>query len=398
MRRARGGTDGLCIGAVVPRTGRLAKLGDPLSFVLERLAPRLSVPARGAGRRPVRLAVRDSLSQPAAARRAVAELVDQERVQLVVTMAGTKVLPAVADACEEAGVACVTTTFPWQAFVHGRGGDPRRPFAWTYHFAWGLDDIAAVFAEMWEQLGTRHTVGCLWNDDLQGGLLRHQEHGFVPVAAARGHHLVDPGGYQEPAGDFTTSLDFFREYGADIVTSAATAEDLALFHRQARERTLRPRLITCSRWLAYPRGATVTELDRAGVATLVYWSPRHPYRSSLDNTTAAQLADDYEQRTGNPWLQPLGPAHALLEVAVHALATAEDPTDRQAVADSVGRTRLPTMAGLLDWTTGPTPNVALVPLVGGQWKPSRHHRHELAVVANSRCPEIPLEADLTPAY
>ncbi|MEU6117391.1 ABC transporter substrate-binding protein [Streptomyces sp. NPDC047117] len=392
------GPSGLCIGAVVPRTGRLAKLGDPLSFVLDRLAPRLSQPARGSRRRPVRLAWRDSLSDPEAARRAVSELVHRERVQLVVTMAGTKVLPAVADACEEAGVACVTTTFPWQAFVHGRGGDPRRPFTWTYHFAWGLDDIAAVFAEMWEQLGTQHTVGCLWNDDLQGRLLRHAEHGFVPVAAGRGHRLVDPGGYQEPARDFTPSLDSFREQGADIVTSAATAEDLALFHRQARERGARPRLITCSRWLAYPRGSTLAELDRAGVATLVYWSPRHPYRSSLDGTTAARLAEEYEQRTGNRWLQPLGLAHALLEVAAHALATADDPHDRRSVADAVGRTRLSTTAGLLDWTSGPTPNVALVPLAGGQWKTGGHHGHELAVVANSRCPDVPVEADLTPAY
>ncbi|GAA0448267.1 hypothetical protein [Streptomyces olivaceiscleroticus] len=53
-----------------------------------------------------------------------------------------------------------------------------------------------------------------------------------------------------------------RERGADIVTSAATAEVLALFHRQARERGARPRLITRSRWLAYPRGATLAELDR----------------------------------------------------------------------------------------------------------------------------------------
>jgi branched-chain amino acid transport system substrate-binding protein len=38
-----------------------------------------------------------------------------------------------------------------------------------------------------------------------------------------------------------------REHGADVITSAATAADLALFHRQAREAGMRPRLMTCSR-------------------------------------------------------------------------------------------------------------------------------------------------------
>ncbi|PRX95404.1 ABC transporter substrate-binding protein [Allonocardiopsis opalescens] len=388
----------LCVGAVVPRTGRLSQLGDPLSYVLDRLAPRLTAVVNGGRRYAVRLAVRDSRSEPEAARRAVRELVEADGVRVVVTMAGTKVLPAVADACEEIGVACVSTTFPWQAYVYGRGADPEHPFTWTYHFAWGLDDIAAVFAEMWERLGPARTVGCLWNDDVQGALLRHPEYGFAPAAEARGHKLVEAGGYREPAADLRAHVDRFRAAGADVVTSASTAADLALFWRQAREGGLRPRLLTCSRWLAYPRGAAAEALDDAGVATLVYWTPRHPFRSSLEDFGAAELADDYEQRTGKQWLQPLGLAYALIEVAVHALSTAADPTDRRSVADAVGRTDLETMAGRLDWTSGPTPNVALVPLVGGQWLRGGRHPHELAVVTNTRLPELAVEAELTPAH
>ncbi|WP_431040643.1 ABC transporter substrate-binding protein [Streptomyces sp. P1-3] len=393
---AGAGDGGLCIGAVVPRTGRLAELGDPLSFVVRWLGQRLPVLGDGARRRRIRIACRDSRSDPAAARRAARELARDEGARLVVTMAGTQVLPAVADTCEELEVPCVSTTFPWQAYVYGRGADPGRPFRWTYHFAWGLDDIAEVFAEMWERVGPARTVGCLWNDGLQGRLLRDGEHGFAPVAAARGHTMVDPGAYREPAEDFGAYIDRFRDRGCDIVTSASTAQDLALFHRQARERGLRPRLLTCSRWLAYPHGAAAG-LDGAGVATLVYWSPRHPYRSSLDGTSAAALAEAYERHTGKPWLQPLGLAHALLEVAAHALATAEDPTDRRSVADAIGRLRLATMAGTLDWTSGPTPNIALVPLIGGQWRPGRDRAHELALVTNTRLPTVPLDGDVVPA-
>ncbi|MFJ9852812.1 hypothetical protein [Streptomyces sp. NPDC101150] len=90
----------------------------------------------------------------------------------------------------------------------------------------------------------------------------------------------------------------------------------------------------------------------------------------------------------------LGLAYALFDVAAHALATADDPEDPQAVAAAIGRTRLETMAGPLDWTAGPVPNVATVRLLGGQWKRGRRHPYELAVVANSRYPDLPREGGL----
>ncbi|MFI7706583.1 ABC transporter substrate-binding protein [Nonomuraea sp. NPDC049480] len=389
----------LCIGAVIPETGRLARLGDPLSFLLRTLAPHLSQVRNGNRRYTLRIATRDSRSDPAQARQAVRELLEQERAHIVITMAGTKVLPAVTDTCEELQVPCVSTTFPWQAYVYRGATDTRHRFQWTYHFAWGLDDIAIVFAEMWERLGSTQTVGCLWNDDLQGQLLRR---GFAPVATERGHTLIDFGGYREPATDLRIHVDHLRRHGADILTSAATTTDLALFHRQAREARWRPRLITCSRWLAYPHHGiphardACEELAQARVATLVYWTPSHPYRSSLDGTTAAELAATYQHSTGKRWLQPLGLAHALIEVAHHALASAADPTDRGTIVQAIARTRIHTMAGLLDWTSGPTPNIALVPLIGGQWRPTRHG-HELAVVTNTDMPDVPVTADVIPA-
>ncbi|MFD5271830.1 ABC transporter substrate-binding protein [Streptomyces sp. NPDC058335] len=393
----------VCIGVVAPLTGRLAPLGEPLSFVLRHLAPHLKE-IRNAGRTfRVRVAVRDSRSEARAARQAVEELARDERAAIVLTMAGTEVLPAVTDACEQAGVPCVSTTFPWQAYGVARSGDAEASFDFTYHFAWGLDDIAHVFADLWEQLPGQPTVGCLWNDGLQGRLLRDERIGFAPAAARRGHQVIDPGAYPEPASDFTAHLNRMRQDRADVVTSAATATDLALFHLQAREAGIRPRLVTCSRWLTYPHTEVAQsqqvhdELAGSRVGTLVYWTPHHPYRSSLDGSSCTQLAQAYEQVTGKPWLQPLGLAHALVEVAHHALATAPDPTDRPAIANTLGKSRINTIVGTLDWSAGPTPNIALIPLAGGQWHP-QPHGPRLEVVTNSRTPNVPVTADLVPAY
>ncbi|WTO33480.1 ABC transporter substrate-binding protein [Streptomyces achromogenes] len=392
----------LRIGVVAPLTGHLSPLGAPLSYVPRALAPRLAHVRNGGRRHEVTVTVRDSRSEPGAARRAVRDLAAEDGAHILLTMAGTRALPAVADACEETGVLCVSTTFPWQAYVHARGAGPAHRFRWTYHFSWGLDDIARVFAGMWERIAPQATVGCLWNDDLQGRLLRHERYGFGAALSGRGHTLADLGAYHEPATDLRAQAARLREHGADLVTSASTATDLALFHRQAREAGPRPRLITCSRWLTYPHTHTTpapdvhAELGDARVATLSCWSPVHPYRSSLDGGTCAEPARAYEEDTGAAWLQPLGLAHVLLETAHHALATAADPADRASVADAVARTRLDTIAGPLDRTAGATPNIALLPLVGGQWHPEPAGPR-LAVVDNTGRPEVPLTGDLVPA-
>ena len=51
-----------------------------------------------------------------------------------------------------------------------------------------------------------------------------------------------------------------------------------------------------------------------------------------------------------------------------------------------------TIAGVLDWTTGPAPGVAVVPLAGGQWRTGP--RPDLSVVDNRRSPLVPVSGDL----
>ncbi|MEU4746363.1 ABC transporter substrate-binding protein, partial [Actinosynnema sp. NPDC023658] len=311
------------IGIVLARTGRLAPLGVPLDFVARALPW------------PVEVLVRDSASTADGARAAALSLADAG-VRLVVTLGGTETLPAVARACTEREVPCVSTTLPWQVFAGEVFDDRHRP-GWAFHFSWGVDDIAEVFADLWEHLGAARAVGCLWNDGTQGIALRRW---FRPVARARGHALVDLS-YRERGGELPDLGE------KEVVTSAATAADLA-----AAVRRVRPRLVTCSRWLTYP--FSVAAHDRLNhVATIVYWTPEHRDGAGREPATA------YEATTGTPWLQPLGVAHAAPEVACHAV-TASD--SRAGTAGVLARLRLGTAAGTLDWAGGPVPGVARIPL------------------------------------
>lgn len=52
------------------------------------------------------------------------------------------------------------------------------------------------------------------------------------------------------------------------------------------------------------------------------------------------------------------------------------------------------MAGTIDFTAGPVPNVSLTPLVGGQWRGTGDGIYELVIVANADNPEIPTGGEI----
>ena len=47
----------------------------------------------------------------------------------------------------------------------------------------------------------------------------------------------------------------------------------------------------------------------------MWWTPGHPFKSSLTGESAKQSCDAYTAATDKQWTQPIGFAHALFEVA-----------------------------------------------------------------------------------
>jgi hypothetical protein len=66
----------------------------------------------------------------------------------------------VADAsCEANGTPCISSVAPWQSYFFGRKGTPDKPFKWTYHFFWGLEDLIGVYSEIWPGVPTNTKIG-----------------------------------------------------------------------------------------------------------------------------------------------------------------------------------------------------------------------------------------------
>jgi branched-chain amino acid transport system substrate-binding protein len=387
------------LGYVSPQSGPLFAFGEADAFVLEEVRRVFKDGLQVGGRaHPVEILARDSQSSAARAGEVARDLITRDQVTLMLAASTPETTNPVADACEEAGTPCITTATTYQPWYLARDPAPNprdpKPYRWTWHFFWGLEDIVAVFAEMWAQVEHNQVLGGLWPDDGDG---RAWSGSFPKVLGSQGYEIVDPGRYPDQKDSFAREIDEFKARRADIVTGVPLPSDFATFWKQAAERRYRPRIVTVGKAPLFP--AFIEAMgDAEGVSTEVWWSPGHPFRSSLTGASAGRLAGDYERRTGRQWIQPLGFVHALFEVAAAVLKRAGNFGDTQAVADAIRATSMSTVVGPVDWTSNQAdfPNVARTPLVGGQWRRGRRWPFELEIVSNTVHPEIPTTSTLQP--
>jgi branched-chain amino acid transport system substrate-binding protein len=394
-----GGGEGrpIKLGYVSPQTGALAGFGEADEYILEGIrevfADGLEIDGTAY---PVEILVADSQSDPNRAATVAGELITGDEIDLMLVAHTPENANPVSDQCEANQTPCISSVVPWQPWFFGRDGNPDEPFEWTYHFFWGLEDIIAVFTDMWSQVETNQQVAALWPNDGDGNAWGDPETGFPPALAEAGYTVTDPGRYTNGTDDFSTQISQFRSVGTEIVTGVPVPPDFANFWAQAVQQGYRPRIASVGKALLFPSAVEALGDTGAGLSTEVWWSPSHPFSSSLTGASAGDLAGGYTEATGRQWTQPLGFVHALFEVAADVLVRAGGPDDRAAVAEAIAATSLDTIVGLVDFSAGPVPGVAKTPLVGGQWREGEEFPYELVIVSNSLAPDIPAAGQLEP--
>lgn len=393
------GGDRIKIGYVTPATGALAPFAEADDFILEGVRSAFGDGLRTrVGTRPVEIVVKDSQSNPDRAGAVAGELIQRDRVDLVVVASTPETVNPVSDQCELNGVPCISSVAPWQAWFIGRGGEPTpggKDFRFTYHFFWGSDDLANVYMDMWGQVDVGKTVGILMPNDSDGNALADKATGFPPAFRKGGFRVTDPGRYENSTNDFSAQISRFRSNDADILTGVPIPPDFTTFWKQAAQQGYRPPVATVAKAVLFPSAVQALGDLGDGISTEVWWSPEHPFSSSLTETSAKDLAAEYTRSTDRPWTQPIGFVHALFEVASDVLTKVADPKDRRAVAEQIGKTKLDTVVGTVDWTDGPVKNVARTPLTGGQWRRGGDG-FELVIVSNSIARDIPTADRLRP--
>ncbi|SIT51428.1 putative substrate-binding component of ABC transporter [Paraburkholderia piptadeniae] len=389
------GTRTLKIGYVSPQTGPLAPFGEADRFTIQQMQGALKNGVTIGGKvYPVSIVVKDSQSNPNRASEVANDLILKDKVDIMLVSGTPETANPVSDACELNEMPCVSTVVPWQPWFFGRKGDPKKGFSYTYHFFWGLEDVIAVYTGMWQSVQTNKSVGGLFPNDGDGNAWGDAKLGFPPVLAQKGFTLKDPGRFQSMTQDFSAQISAFRQSNAQIVTGVVIPPDAKNFLVQARQQGLKPKVISIGKALLFPTSIEALGDLGEGLSTEVWWSPSHPFKSSLTGQNARQVADEYERVTSKQWTQPIGFAHALFEIAIDSFRRAKDIDSNEAIRDAVASTKLDTLVGHVAWGNGPVKNVAKTPLVGGQWVKGQKHRFDLAIVNNQLAPAVPVSGPL----
>lgn len=387
--------DTLKIGYVSPQTGPLAPFGEADKWVIDQMKAAFKDGLVIGGRKhEVQIVLKDSQSNPNRAGEVANDLILKDKVALVLTAGTPETANPVSDACELNEVPCISSVVPWQPWFFGRKGDPAKGFAWTYHVFWGLEDVIANFTNGWKSVSTNKQVGGLFPNDGDGNAWGDKALGFPKPLAEMGYTLTDPGRFQNGTQDFSAQIAAFKKANVEIVTGVVIPPDAKTFLTQARQQGFKPKVITLGKALLFPGAIEALGDLGEGLSTEVWWSPSHPFSSSLTKQSAKALAEAYEAGTKKQWTQPIGFAHALFELAADALKRAKS-TEAKDVRDAVAATQLATIVGPVKWGgAGPFRNVSKTPLVLGQWVKGQKYRYEVVIVNNQAAPSIPTAAAL----
>lgn len=384
------------IGYVSPQTGPLAGFAEADAFTIDmfnRYAAEQGM--------DVEVIVKDSQSNPNRAADVAQELIIDDEINLMLVASTPETTNPVSTVCESEGVPTISTKAPWQPWFIGQQGNPGdpeswRPFDFTYHYFWGLEDVIAVFTNMWNQLDTNKKVGGLFPNDADGNAWGDPNVGVAPGFAAAGYETVDPGRFQNLTDDFTAQINAFKQADVDIVTGVVIPPDFTTFRNQAIQQGFSPKAITVAKAILFPQSVETLGESGHNLSSEVWWSANHPFTSSLTGQSCGELAAAFTEATGRPWTQPIGFVHSLFEMAADVIKRAEDPTDPEGVAETIASSDVNTIVGRVAWNGEGVPpfaakNVCKTSLVGGQWRRKDDGTFELVVVDNKTAPNIPTQ-------
>ncbi len=400
LARAQSG-DTLKIGFISPRTGPLGSFGEGDGYVLElarkALAGGLTV---GGKTYKVEILDRDTQSDPARASQLAKNLINNDKIDLMLTTSTPEVVNPVSDACEAAGIPCLATVMPWEAWYFGRGAKPGEPspFKWTYLFSFGVANFVKSYVSQWSAIPTNKKVAALLPNDADGNAIRAA---MLPELTKAGFTVVDGGPYETGTTDFSAQIAKFKAEQCQILMTFPIPPDFATFWRQAAQQGLAKTMKLVQTAKTGLFASTIEVLGPLGfnISVAAYWHKDFPYKSTLTGVTGAQLADGYEKASSKQWNQQLGASLSLLDAGIAALKASKNPKDKASVAKALSGLQTTTMMGKLDFTKGPVANVSPTNMIGAQWvkaAPGSKFKYDYVLTENAADATVPVSRKVVP--
>jgi len=398
---AAGANAKLKVGFISPRTGALGSFGETDGYILELVRKALAQGLKvGDKTYEVEIMDRDTQSDPARAGQLAKTLINSDKIDLMLAISTPETINPVADACEAAGVPCLSTVMPWEAWYFGRGAKPGQPspFKWSYHFGFGGGEIYKTYVSQWNLIPTNKKVGVLYPNDADGNAIRAT---LAPALVKAGFTIVDPGPYEDGTTDYSAQIAKFKAEKCEIFNTFPIPPDFAAFWRQAAQQgyTKMVKICQVAKTGLFPSGVEALGNLGYNLSSAAYWHKAFPYTSSLTGIGGEALAAGYETASGKQWTQQLGATLSLFDAGFAALKASGAPEDKSALARAISTLKTTTIAGAVDFTSGPVPNISPGPIIGTQWVKApagSKFKLDYVVTENATDPNVPVGAKLLP--
>jgi branched-chain amino acid transport system substrate-binding protein len=392
---ARAASNTIKIGYISILSGMKANFGQADPFVIDLFKSYVKNGLQIGGKTyTVEFVVRDDQSDPNRAVEIGNDLILRQQCDMLLSQDLVASIP-VGNLADAQGVPMISTQGPWQAWMFARGSNPGKGFPYSFHFFWGADDVLNTFIEMWNSVKTDRTVGTLFADEPGGRAFGDPQRGLPALLAKANFKEVASGFFQLGSEDFSNQVATFKNAKADVISGFCWPKHVAALWRQAAQAGYKPEACTVAGAFLFP--TDVSSLGNGdGVSTEVWWTPAFPFKSSITGESAKDIAAAYQKTSGKQWVQTLGYTYALFEVALAAIKTAADPSDKDSIRDAIAKLNMQTIVGPINFKDSHIKNVATTYLAGGQWRKatSGPYPYELFIVNNKLAPVIPTQSDL----
>ena len=239
------------LGCVSPLTGAASAFGIPDQWIKAQwLAAAGDGMVFGDGKKhPVTIELQDSQSDTNRAAQVAGDLINNNKIDMMMVSSSPDTVNPVADQCEAMGTPCLSTDCPMEPYYFGRGATPDKPFKWTYLAFWGNYDLMNCARTMMATIPTNKVVGGVWSNEVDGEARRQA---LTPFFKAEGYTVVDGGPYQVGQEDYTSMISLFKKNAVEIVSFLGIPPDLANFWSQCLQQGFHPKIADMAKATLFP--------------------------------------------------------------------------------------------------------------------------------------------------
>jgi len=382
--------DYILIGRPNPATGPIAAFGEATPWVDNRALDEINraggIYIKEYGKKvPVKIKIMDTESDPTKAAEVASRLILHDKIDLMVVYHTPATVNPVTSICERYKMPCISLENPVEMWLTGG------PYHWAFHAFWlVVEDVFPAYMGMWEQVETNKVVGIIAGNDTDGVSFAEGSQKLLPP---KGYKVIDPGRFPLGNQDFSAVINTYKNENVEILFGNLIPPDCATAWRQCRRMGFKPKIATIGRATLFPSAVEAIGGDLPlGLSSEIWWSPHHPFKSSLAGYGCRTICDDWSAASGKQWTQTIGFKYAGYEIAADVLRRVQT-LDREKIREGIAATDLDTMVGHIKYNKQ---NFSRTPVVAGQWVKGKEFPWDIKTCYNGDHKNIPTEGKLFP--